>query len=79
MTLRKIHEECCYESQSQSKNGGEQFTEKDFNSETARCVIRVLLVKKSESVGDRIVRFLGQFLRHASEKGKSIAEDTECS
>lgn len=38
--------------------------------EIARCVIRLVGVKKSEGVGDRIVRFLGLFLRHATEKGK---------
>ena len=75
VSLRKIHEDCCYEPQSQSKKGGEQFTEEDFNNEIARCVTRVVLVKKSESVGDRVVRFLGQFLRHASEKGKMIEQE----
>ena len=34
-------------------------------------MIRLVGVKKSEGVGDRIVRFLGLFLRHASEKGEN--------
>ena len=65
--LRKIQEACCYEP---SKPGQQVFIEDDFNVEIARCVIRLMGVKRSEVVGDRIVRFLGSFLRHASENGK---------
>ena len=72
VNLRKLHEDCCYEPQ--SKKGGPEFTEEDFNYELGRCVLRVMPIKKSESVGDRIVRFLGQFLSHASEKGEHITK-----
>jgi condensin complex subunit 3 len=34
-----------------------------------RCVVRILGIKKSEPVGDRLIRFLGLFLKYASEKG----------
>ena len=72
MGLRKIQEACCYE---QAKNQGRgDFEENDFNVEVARCVIRLMGVKKSESVGDRIVRYLGIFLRHASDKGRRRAD-----
>jgi condensin complex subunit 3 len=27
-------------------------------------------IKKSEPVGDRLVKFIGLFLKHASEKGR---------
>jgi condensin complex subunit 3 len=64
--LRKIQETCINE----PLNGRENLSEDDFNAEFARCVIRLLGVKKSESAGDRIVRFIGFFLRHASEKGR---------
>ena len=47
----------------------QEFDEDDFNAEIMRCVIRLMGVKKSEGVGDRTVRFLGFFLRHAGEKG----------
>lgn len=47
----------------------EGFEEDDFNAEIARCIIRIVPTKKSEAVGDRLVKFLGQFLGHASEKG----------
>lgn len=80
--LRKIHEECCYEVDPKQKKKGKkakdyslaegdaEFDEEDFNNEVARCVLRVLPVKKSEPIGDRIVRFLGLFLKYASDKGK---------
>ena len=69
VSLRKIQEACCYEQEDNAKSQLRDFSEDDFNAEVARCVIRVLLVKKSEPVGDKVVRFFGQFLRHASEKG----------
>ena len=69
VNLRKIQEACCYEPAQRSKNGWDGFGEDDFNVELARCVIRLMGVRKSEGVGDRIVRFLGLFLQHASEKG----------
>lgn len=69
VSLRKLQESCCYEPIKPSKKGRDEFNEDDFNVEIARCVIRLMGVKKSEGVGDRIVRFLGFFLRHASEKG----------
>ena len=65
--LRKIQEACCYEQA--NTQGQDGFEEDDFNVELARCVIRLMGVKKSESVGDRIVNYLGLFLRHASDKG----------
>lgn len=68
-SLRKVQEACCYEVPDAQGKVQEKFEEDDFNLEVARCVIRLLCVKKSESVGDRIVHFLGTFLRRASEKG----------
>jgi condensin complex subunit 3 len=77
VNLRKIQEACCFEPPETSKKGGkkskdevhEDFDEAEFNNEVVRCVVRILCVKKSEPVGDRIIRFLGVFLKHASEKG----------
>ena len=68
--LRKIQEACCYQSTRLGKLGQQGFNEDDFNVEIARCVIRLMGVKRSEAVGDRLVRFLGFFLRHAGEKGR---------
>ncbi len=77
VTLRKIQEACCFEPPESGNKGSKKgkvevqqdFDEEDFNSEVVRCVLRILGVKKSEPVGDRVVRFLGLFLKHASEKG----------
>jgi hypothetical protein len=77
VNLRKIQEACCFEPPETNKKGGkkakgelqEDFDEEEFNSEVVRCVLRILAVKKSEPVGDRVIRFLGVFLKHASEKG----------
>ncbi|KAI9880867.1 MAG: hypothetical protein M1830_010462 [Pleopsidium flavum] len=76
INLRKIQEACCYEPTKPGKVE-EDFGEDDFNVEVARCVIRLMAVRKSEAVGDRIVRFLGLFLRHASEKDISLAPVVE--
>ncbi|KKA19553.1 Nuclear condensin complex subunit 3 [Rasamsonia emersonii CBS 393.64] len=60
----------------------ETLAEKEFNVEITRCMLRVLPVKKTEPVGDRIIRFLGLFLSHASEKDAEVfapsdADETE--
>jgi hypothetical protein len=72
--LRKVHEACCYEGVKPASLAQmwADFGEAEFNEEICRCVLRVLPVKKSEGVGDRTIRFLGVFLKFASEKGKLI-------
>ena len=73
VSLRKIQEICCYEPTKPTKNSfTEEYEENDFNQEFGRCVLRIMAIKKSEAVGDRLVRFLGLFLKHASERGKPI-------
>ena len=69
--LRKIQEACYYEPANNKHiaTAQEDFDEEDFNAEFARCVLRILPVKKSEPVGDRIVKFLGLFLKHATDAG----------
>jgi condensin complex subunit 3 len=47
---------------------GDSYDEADFNSEVARCLLKVMGVRKPEATGDRVVRFLGLFLKSASEK-----------
>ncbi|KAL8761371.1 MAG: hypothetical protein Q9184_002503 [Pyrenodesmia sp. 2 TL-2023] len=78
-SLRKIQEECCYvfpHVRGQKKQE-EEFGEDDFNVEVARCVLRLMGVKKSEGVGDRLVKFLGLFLRRAADKDAALATETE--
>lgn len=48
----------------------EGMTEDGFNREVERCILRVVGLKKGEAVGDRVIKFLGLFLRHASDKGQ---------
>lgn len=76
VNLRKIQEACCFEPPDTSNKGGkkgqeehEDFDEEEFNAEVVRCLLRIMSVKKSEPVGDRVIRFLGIFLKYASEKG----------
>ncbi|KAF2646801.1 ARM repeat-containing protein [Massarina eburnea CBS 473.64] len=70
--LRKLQVRCCPQVQGdrQGKRQEEEFDEEVFNDEVMRCVLRVMVVKRGEPVGDRIIKFLGLFLKYASEKGK---------
>jgi condensin complex subunit 3 len=70
VTLRKLQEICCYEPTKPRKHALDQeYEETDFNEEVGRCLLRILGIRKSEPVGDRLIKFLGLFLKHASEKG----------
>ncbi|KAI6249110.1 Condensin complex subunit 3 [Erysiphe necator] len=67
--LRKIQDACCCETQG-GKSGThliEGFNEDQFKHEFMRCIFHVLPVKKSETVGDRVIRFVGLFLRLSNE------------
>lgn len=78
INLRKIQEACCYEPTSaKGKTGAEDFDETEFNDEVTRCVLRVMPVKKSESVGEKVIRFLGAFLRYALEKDNELVPANE--
>ena len=85
--LRKLQEGCCGLRQQRSKKNGDQdeqmqekvtipseqpLPEKEFNVEIGRCMLRILPIKKTEPVGDRILRFLGAFLSHAAERDAEI-------
>jgi condensin complex subunit 3 len=50
----------------------ESVPEKEFNVEVGRCMLRILPIKKSEPVGDRIVRFMDTFIPHAFEKDNEL-------
>lgn len=72
VTLRKVQEACCFEptsvKQSATAAAASGFDEDDFNTEFVRCVLRVMPIKKSEGVGEKTIRFIGLFLRHAVDK-----------
>ncbi|KAJ5134778.1 hypothetical protein N7526_006143 [Penicillium atrosanguineum] len=55
----------------------ETVPETEFNVEVGRCMLRILPIKKSEPVGDRIVRFLDTFLPHAFEKDNDLFGSNE--
>ncbi|OAA55580.1 nuclear condensin complex subunit [Niveomyces insectorum RCEF 264] len=87
VTLRKIQEACCYEPTAVSSNNNNnnkssgnvstEFHEDDFNTEFVRCVYRTMPVKKSEPVGDKVIRFIGLFLRHAIEKDNELLGEVD--
>lgn len=78
VNLRKIQETCCYEPTSKRKSKHsveEEFEEAHFNEEFIRCVVRCMPIKKSETVGERVIRFIGLFLKHANEKDNELNID----
>ncbi|PCG90683.1 Armadillo-like helical [Penicillium occitanis (nom. inval.)] len=87
--LRKVQEiSCGITPPKKSKDGqieegreipssDETFGEQEFNVEITRCILRILPIKKTESVGDRVIRFLGLFLNHASEKDGEVFNPTD--
>ncbi|KAG7133609.1 Condensin complex subunit 3 like protein [Verticillium longisporum] len=77
VNLRKIQEACCYEPTNPKKTDMNNFDEEAFNHEFVRCVLRVMPVKKSESVGEKVIRFVGVFLRHANEKDNEILGEAD--
>lgn len=84
VNLRKLHESCCYEPTRPSKpaaDHADDFDEADFNTEFTRCVLRAMPVRKSEAVGEKTIRFVGLFLRHASDKDNELLgeEDVDAS
>ncbi|KAI2601893.1 condensin subunit Cnd3 [Hypoxylon sp. NC1633] len=81
VNLRKVHEACCYEPTRPNKTSPTDFHEADFNNEFSRCVLRVMPVKKSEGVGEKTIRFVGLFLRHANDKDNELLgeEDVDAS
>lgn len=76
VSLRKIQEGCYYEpAHAQKNNISEDFDENDFAQEVARCVLRILPVKKGEGAGDKIVKFLGLFLKYATDLDNDIVQE----
>ncbi|RFU72251.1 condensin complex subunit 3 [Trichoderma arundinaceum] len=77
VNLRKIQEACCYEPVNPKKLAADEFDEKAFNHEFIRCVLRIMPVKKAESVGEKSIRFIGLFLRHASDKDNELLDEAD--
>ena len=87
--LRKLQELSCGILQKKAKNQEKEeeeqvslpteqtLPEQEFNVEVGRCLLRIVPIKKTEPVGDRILRFLGTFLTHASEKDAELFASSE--
>lgn len=76
VSLRKIHESCCYEPTSKPTPSGDS-GEAAFNHEFVRCVMKIMPVRKVESVGERAIRFVGFYLRHANDKDLELLGEAE--
>ncbi|KAL4725583.1 chromosome condensation complex Condensin, subunit G [Fusarium chlamydosporum] len=72
VNLRKIQESCAYEPTNPDKSQVDDFDEDAFNREFIRCVSKIMPIKKSESVGEKSIRFTGLFLQHASAKDNEL-------
>lgn len=78
VTLRKIQESCCYEPNNpKNATTADEFDEVAFNGEFVRCVLKVMPVKKAEGAGDKVIRFIGLYLRHANDKDYELFADSE--
>ncbi|KAI4163677.1 MAG: hypothetical protein LQ342_002711 [Letrouitia transgressa] len=73
--LRKTQESCSLETANLPAKSDQIFGEDDFIVEVTRCIVRLMCVKKGESVGDRVLRFLELFLRYASDKDATAATE----
>ncbi|KAF4446049.1 Condensin complex subunit 3 [Fusarium austroafricanum] len=72
VNLRKIQESCAYEPTNPDQSPADEFDEDAFNREFIRCVSKIMPIKKSESVGEKSIRFTGLFLQHASAKDNEL-------
>ncbi|KAM0352399.1 hypothetical protein ACHAPU_002066 [Fusarium lateritium] len=72
VNLRKIQESCAYEPTNPDESHANEFDENAFNHEFIRCVSKIMPIKKSESVGEKSIRFTGLFLQHASAKDNEL-------
>ncbi|KAL6921361.1 hypothetical protein ACHAPO_004934 [Fusarium lateritium] len=77
VNLRKIQESCAYEPTNPDQSQLDEFDEDAFNREFIRCVGKIMPIKKSESVGEKSIRFTGLFLQHASAKDNELLGDID--
>ncbi|KAK2594432.1 chromosome condensation complex Condensin, subunit G [Conoideocrella luteorostrata] len=77
VNLRKIHESCCYVPAKPIAAILSEYDEASFNREFTRCVMKIMPVKKSENAGEKCIRFIAFYLRHAQEKDNDIMGDVE--
>ncbi len=72
--LHKVHTELAQFTESLMKGKRELVKlvgEKDFQDTFKRSLARIFPLKKGEPAGDRIVKFVGGYIKHLNEKGSS--------
>ncbi|KAF5024634.1 hypothetical protein F66182_3398 [Fusarium sp. NRRL 66182] len=77
VNLRKIQESCAYEPTNPDRSQADEFDEDAFNHEFIRCVSKIMPIKKSESVGEKSIRFVGLFLQYASGKDNELVGEID--
>src|ERR1700749_2195615 len=72
IALYKVHQEAAKVTESVNNGEGIRLTgERAFEDAIIDIVNRVLAVKKGEAVADRVVKFIGGYLKFGNEKRKS--------
>ena len=69
--LHKLHVQCSQHTQSTAQ-GLRLVGEKIFNSTFRGMLYQVLALKKGITVADRIVRFVGTYVKYLGEKSQSL-------
>lgn len=76
VALYKIHTELAEVTESFKKGNRELVKlvgEKDFQDTVKGVLTKILPLRKGESIGDRVIKFVGGYVKYANEKGeKSI-------
>jgi condensin complex subunit 3 len=71
VALYKVHQEAAKVTESVNNGEGIRLTgERAFEDKVIDIINRVLVVKKGEAVADRVVKFIGGYIKFGSDKGK---------
>jgi condensin complex subunit 3 len=74
VALRKLHVEAAAEVKEIQKGRGLQLVgEAAFREAFLQATVRILPVKKGVAVADRVVRFIGGYIKHINKKGPSVS------
>jgi condensin complex subunit 3 len=73
--LHKLHQQAAEETETTTSGNIRLAGEKRFNHLFQDMVYKVLPVKKGTSEADRVVRFVGSFVKYTVEKGNSTPFD----
>jgi condensin complex subunit 3 len=76
VALYKIHIDLAEFTESFKKGKRELFKlvgEKDFQDTFKGILTKIFPLKKGETIGDRVIKFVGGFVKYANEKGQQSA------